>query len=476
MCLLKRFILLVSLLVSFGVAGAVPDAVPEGLNRILKNFKTGLKGLSLYVSRVDQVSPWVTYQSRVPRNPGSVVKLLTAASALEKLGPAFTWKTEFYADKPPKDGHLRGPLYLKGYGDPYITVERFWTAVQELRNAGIKHIHGDVVLDARYFRRSTVPADAFDGKGNRAYNVQPYALLVNFQSVRLRLSPGRKSVEVQAYPKVATLKIDNRLRLVKGRCGAWKYRIKIDSVARPRQESLVLTGRYARGCGVKYMYRAVQDPANYTAGLFISLWRQQGGTIKGTFRNGRVPKAAKLLYSAPSLPLADIIRRINKYSNNVMTRHVLLTVIAKSLSIPALESKGEQVVRQWLQQQKIPASGFRLENSAGLSRATRISALQLGRALKTVYRKSYMPELVSSLPIAGVDGTMADRRLTKASHGKMHLKTGLLDNVRSIAGYYLSPKGHRYVVVILHNHPVAHTRRGKQLQNRVLNWLYLHSP
>ncbi len=468
----KRIVVLVLSVVSFSVFGSVP----EGLNTILKRFKVGLSGLSIYVSRVDQASPWITYQSRAARNPGSVVKLLTVASALEKLGPAYTWKTEFYADKPPKNGHLHGPLYIKGYGDPYITVERFWSMVQELRNAGIRHIHGDVILDATHYQRSRERPEAFDGKGNRAYNVQPYALLVNFQSLRLRFAPARKSVAVQAYPNVSTVRIVNRLRLVKGRCGAWKNRIKIKSRVGAGRESLVLTGRYARRCNIRYMYRAVQDPANYTAGLFISLWRQQGGTIKGKGRSGRVPKKATRLYSAPSLPLSDIIRRINKYSNNVMTRHLLLTVVAESQSVPAAETRGEGIIKQWLRSQKIPVENFHLENSAGLSRSTRLSALQLGRALKAVYTKPYMPELLSSLPIAGVDGTMAGRKLIRAALGKMHLKTGLLDNVRSIAGYYLNPKGHRYVVVILHNHVMAHTRRGKQLQNRILNWIYLHSP
>jgi D-alanyl-D-alanine carboxypeptidase/D-alanyl-D-alanine-endopeptidase (penicillin-binding protein 4) len=224
------------------------------------------------------------------------------------------------------------------------------------------------------------------------------------------------------------------------------------------------------------MYRAVQDPAKYTAGLFVSMWRQQGGTIKGTMRKGRVPINARILYSAPSLPLANIIRSINKYSNNVMTRHLLLTVTAESVSIPATEKQGEGVVKRWMRAQKIPVSGFRLENGAGLSRSTRISAFQLGKVLKTAYSKAYMPELMSSLPITGVDGTMRRRKLTKESHGRMHLKSGLLENVRSTAGYFVNGKGRRYVVVIMHNHETAHTGRGKRLQDKILNWLYKHSP
>ncbi|VAW82964.1 D-alanyl-D-alanine carboxypeptidase [hydrothermal vent metagenome] len=471
--IIKRFILPLLLLVSFSAIAAVP----EGLNSILQKFKSSLNGLSIYVSRVDQRTPWITYKSDVSRNPASIMKLLTSAAALDTLGPAYTWKTEFYVNQLPKKGYLNGPIYIKGYGDPYITVERLWAMIQELRHAGIKHIHGGIVLDSQYFKRRRNSTQSFDGQGSRSYNVQPYALLVNFQSLRLRFTPDteNQSVEVQSYPKVSTIKIDNKIRLTNKRCGIWKHKIKIRSVVRANQETLILSGRYSKKCKTKTMYRATQNPANYTAGLFMSLWRQQGGTIKNSIKSRRLPRNLKLIHSAPSLTLADIIRRINKYSNNIMTRHLLLTLIAELNAVPASETKGEQIIRRWLKKQKISTNGFRLENGAGLSRKTRVSAAQLGQALKVAYQKAYMPELMSSLPISGVDGTMARRRLTKTSHGQMHLKTGLLANVRSVAGYYLNPKGHRYVVVIMHNHSMAHSRRGKRLHNYILDWIFLNS-
>ncbi len=471
--IIKRLVFPLLLLTSFsGIT-----AVPEGLNSILKKFKSSLNGLSIYVSRVDQRAPWITYKSDIARNPASIMKLLTSAAALDSLGPAYTWKTEFYVDQLPKNGHLRGPIYLKGYGDPYITVERLWAMIQELRQAGIKHIHGGIVLDSHYFNRRRHSTKSFDGQGSRSYNVQPYALLVNFQSLRLRFTPApdSRSVEVQSYPKVSTIKIINKIRLTNKYCGIWKHKIKIKSVVRAKQEILTLSGHYSKKCKIKTMYRATQSPANYTAGLFISLWRQQGGTIKNSIKSRRLPRNLELIHSAPSLTLADIIRRINKYSNNIMTRHLLLTLIAETTSAPANEAKGAPIIRQWLRRQNINSTGVRLENGAGLSRKTRISAAQLGQALKVAYQKAYMPELMSSLPISGVDGTMARRRLTKMSHGQMHLKTGLLANVRSVAGYYLNPKGHRYVVVIMHNHSRAHSRRGKRLHNYILDWIFLNS-
>ncbi len=462
------------------ILGFIPTvllgAVPEDLNRILKKSRADLGGLSFYVSRVDAAKPWLAYQDRVLRNPASVIKVLTTAVALEKFGPAYTWKTEFYGEQAPKAGHIRGPIYIKGYGDPYVTVERFWAMIQELRQVGIQHIHGDVILDASYFGIPATEAQDFDGQESRAYNVPPYALLVNFQSLRLRFTFAANSVDIQSFPEISSIKIVNQLRLTQGPCGAWKSKIKIDSLVQAHQEQLVIAGRYPKSCGEQSIYRAVLDPAKYTAGLFISLWRQQGGTISGLTRTGRVPKNAKLLLSVPSLPLAEIIRGINKFSNNVMTRHLLLTVIAESLALPANETHGELLVKRWLDAQQIPTDGFRLENGAGLSRSTRISAFQLGQVLKTVYQKPYMPELVSSLPITGVDGTFANRELAAETYGRMHLKTGFLDNVRATAGYFLNAKGQRYVIVILHNHASATTKQGLDLQDRIINWVYKHSP
>ena len=139
---------------------------------------------------------------------------------------------------------------------------------------------------------------------------------------------------------------------------------------------------------------------------------------------------------------------------------------------PGTTKKGIAAVRAWLAAQKLDDPALQLDNGAGLSRDTRVSAALLGQLLRYVYRQSYMPEFIASLPVAGYDGSMAHRFNDEPVLGHAHIKTGLLDFVQSMAGYVTTATGKRYVVVLLHNHPRAHTKAAERLQDQVIRWTY----
>jgi D-alanyl-D-alanine carboxypeptidase/D-alanyl-D-alanine-endopeptidase (penicillin-binding protein 4) len=450
------------------------NQLPKDLQAQFHRLGFGVEGVSIFVQAIEQNSPILLLQADEPRNPASVIKLVTTAAALDKLGPGFTWKTEVYRDGTVKNDVLNGNLYIKGYGDPFMTAEYFWRFLRSIRNTGIAHIQGNLVLDTSYFLPDEEDPGDFDGKPLRAYNVSPNALLVNFQSIRFEFSPdlANASVSINAFPKLATFEIANKLSIRQGSCGNWKAAILMQIVPQLDLDQVQFSGRYGADCDKQSMYRVVNNPQRYFDGIFHLIWNELGGKLDGKVQTGIVPIFAKQVHTETSLPLADLLRGINKFSNNVMTKQLLLTLAAEIAGAPGSRQKGIELLHAWLRQRGLFTDKTVLANGAGLARETRISARQLGALLIQVFNEPYMPEFISSLPISSVDGTMRHRFNGSQLRGRMHIKTGTLDFVRTMAGYVLSRSGKRYAVVMLHNHARAHTYKAEKLQDIILNWVY----
>jgi D-alanyl-D-alanine carboxypeptidase/D-alanyl-D-alanine-endopeptidase (penicillin-binding protein 4) len=222
------------------------------------------------------------------------------------------------------------------------------------------------------------------------------------------------------------------------------------------------------------MDRTALSHNEFVYGLFLSLWRESGGEFFGGWENVKAPDDLKPAISFTSLPLSDIITRINKFSNNVMARQLLYTLSAEVLGEPGTEAGGREVISNWIDDTGLDVKGLNLENGAGLSREARITAADLGALLEYAWRQPYMPEYVSSLALAGRDGTLRRRFDDPKLHGNAHLKTGSLDDVVAIAGYLQARSGRRFAVVTLQNHKDVHRGPGQEVQEALLRWVYEH--
>ncbi len=448
------------------------DKLPEPIAAALKRQGISTRGLSLYVHEIGQPEPLLQVAADVPRHPASTIKVLTTLAALEELSPAWRWKTEAYITGPIHNGRLDGDLYLKGYGDPYLVVEYFWRFLRALRAEGLEVIHGDLMLDQSYFERESGNAGEFDNQPLRAYNVLPNALLVNFQAVNFHFQPQAGRIHVFADPMPANVEVENHVTLVRGSCRGWGRNLGMKVQHENDQTRVIFSGTYDADCGENELFRVVSEPAPYILGIFRAMWSELGGRFEGGVREGIVPAEARLLATAYSPPLADIIRSINKYSNNVMARQLLLTLGAEQAGAPGTTEKGIAAVHIWLKHRGLDFPELVLENGAGLSREEAISARHLGEVLLTGWRSPYMPEFISSFPISAMDGTLRKRLNETPFEGQMHLKTGSLQDVRSVAGYVLDRAGRRVVIVCLHNNPQADTEAGEAVQEAVLRWVY----
>lgn len=430
--------------------------LPDPVARVLAAQGLPASAVSIFVQDTTAQEPLLAVNATTPRNPASVMKLLTTLVALETLGPAYTWKTRVY---------LSGnDLLLQGTGDPLLVTESLWTLLRELRLRGVQNIAGDLVLDDGYF--STEPADpaAFDGKPTRAYNAAPHALLLNFQALRLRLTPVQGRVVVTADPAPGNLVIDNAVTLTRDRCDSGR-----GVVVQPADGRLRLRGSYPAACGSTDLYRVVMPPEALLYGVFKTLWRELGGTLAGGWRTGTA--TGEPLYTLESKPLAELIRSVNKFSNNVMARQLLLTLGAERFGAPGTLAKGQQAVLDWLNAERLYFPELVLDNGSGLSREGRIAAQSLGQLLLHAYHRPLMPEFIASLPLAATDGTLRRRLKNSPLAGRLHAKTGTLDHVSALAGYLHAADGRVSVVVVLVNHPGAHQGAGQAVQDALLVWL-----
>ncbi|HEV2609499.1 MAG TPA: D-alanyl-D-alanine carboxypeptidase/D-alanyl-D-alanine-endopeptidase [Noviherbaspirillum sp.] len=443
--------------------------MPSVVEDALKQSEIPIQATGVYVQEVGGGPVMAVFNPSTPFNPASTMKLVTSSAALELLGPTYTWKTQVYADGKQAGDALLGDLIFKGNGDPKLVVENFWLFLRRIRAQGIREIRGNLVLDRSAFQDTPFDPAAFDGDPTRTYNVGPDALLLNYKALGFRFLPDPMTGKVHmivdpplaGYPVVAP-------KLSKDECGNWRAKLSpVIESGRAR-----FAGTYSAACGDRtwYFHPYEMTSTQYFAAVFRHIWSELGGTFHGEVRDGLVPASGRLITEWESVSLSEVIRDINKYSNNVMARQLLLTIAGNVTKLSATPDHGAAVVRTWLTNKGIDAPELSIENGSGLSRIERISPATMARVLSVVFQSPTMPEFMSSLPVVGYDGTMRQRLRTQNVAGYAHIKTGMLNEVRAIAGYVLAASGKRYVVVFMINHPNA--AKGQMAQDALLQWIH----
>lgn len=452
-----RSLLFAGLLLPFALptqaAAPANSSLPPKVQQALKANKLEDSALSLVMIPLNGPGTPTIFNADVSVNPASTMKLVTTYAALEMLGPTYQWKTEFYSDGPLSNGVLNGNLYLKGGGDPKLNMEKLWLLMRDLRANGVQTITGDLVLDRSHFIQPQLPQFNDDGGDeNKPFLVKPDSLLVNLKALRFvaRNDGGRVLVSVE--PPIASIRIDNQVKAVASKqcTGDVRY----NPVVQPDGVTVTVSGQLGDGCNSQ-TYLSLLDHPTYAAGAVRAIWNELGGTIQGRDRVADVPKSARLLARAFSPDLVEIIRDINKYSNNTMAQQLFLSLGARFRTDADGDDAraAQRVVRQWMAKKGIIASHLVMENGSGLSRAERVSAREMATMLQAAWKSPYAAEFISSLPLTGMDGTMRKRLKRTAMAGEAHIKTGTLNTVRAIAGFSRDSNGTTWAVAAILNDP-----------------------
>ena len=458
------------LLLAWQPAHAAQGLPPEALQS-LQRAGVPADAMSVVVHDATSGRSVLQWQEQRPVNPASLIKLLTTMAALERLGPAFTWSTPVWLTGPIKDGVLEGSVFIKGSGDPKLVLERVWLLLRRVQQLGVRDIRGDIVLDNSAFVVPETDASDFDGEPLRPYNVRPSALLLNFRSVTYTFVPDEAAgvARVAVEPALAGTQTDRTVPLQTGPCGDWRSALKASfEPGRTR-----FAGSYNSACGESNWPVADPQPGTFEARLIDALWGEMGGQLRGSVHEGLAPLLLKPTFEQRSPALAELVRDINKYSNNVMAQQLFYTLALQARKNgPATLDSARDTLARWLAERTGDLGDeVVLDNGSGLSRQTRISALRLAQLLTQSFDSPVMSELMSSLPISGLDGTL---RRSRATAGRAHLKTGSLRDVAGVAGYVLSSSGRRYVVVAIINH--ANANAARPAVDAVVQWVIRDAP
>ena len=452
-----------AVLCAAAAAAGLGRADPAAIAQLMAAQRLPSGAVSFVIVDADTGRIVMSHNPNTPRSPASTIKTLTTFAALDMLGPAFVWQTRALLHD--------GDLYLQGGGDPYITLERWWSFVQGLRAQGLNSIPGDIVIDNSAFSLPKEDPGAFDGRPNRAYNVVPDALMVNFQSIDFNLAANAEThrVDIIASPAPVNLEVDNHIRYAPGRCGGPAARVDFQ-VASPQWDRVVFSGALSPHCAQRSIARILLQPTTYAFGTFVELWRESGGQFEGKLRIEPTPADAKLLYTFDSLSLAEIVRLTNKHSNNLMARHLLLTLGRQRYGDPATLEKGVSALTDWSRERGLDLSGVEIDNGSGLSRSTRITVLQMAKILTAAYHSPFAPEYLASFPLAGMDGTLRSR-MKNSPAGAIRLKTGHLDGVSGVAGFVTAASGKTFVLVSLVNSVRADFGAAEPLHAALAAWI-----
>lgn len=465
----KSLALWILLALHAGLAGA--STLPGDLDALLDDFPVPRDRIGLYIAPIGDSQNATTLNASKAFNPASAIKLLPSLAALESLTPAYQWITSVYTTGRVSNGVLEGDLYIEGGGDPYLTVDSLWDLLKNVRAQGIERIAGDIVLDDGIFEPTAFDRAAFDDQPFRLYNGPASGLLVNFWSVRFTIRAHGERVHIDAFPDSEHLTIVNNIKHSNAGCTGSRRRVRFSVSHGSEAVVVAFNGELSSRCRPVVLTRAVIPDTRYAQYILPGVWRDAGGTLAGSVRRGTVPADAVLIIAHPSRSLAEVVRTTNKFSNNMMARHLLLTLgtLYKERGIGLAD--GIQVLQEWILSKGLDMPGLHIDNGSGLSRDARISAQGMANLLRIGFHSRYAPEFLASFPIAGEDRALRRRDFGEDGNPGVRIKTGLLDHVRTMAGYITSRRGDNYIVVLLVNHNGAHLGLGTRMQNAVIRYV-----
>lgn len=410
--------------------------------------------------------------------PASTMKLVTAATALRTLGPAYRFPTWIMADGPVEgDGVLKGNLYVKGQGDPTMVTERMWRMLIDLKMRGVKKVEGDLIFDDSYYA-DTAEIPGWDNDEDRqegpTYAAPLGALSVNYNVLALTVHSGANAgdpVVVETDTPSAAVVIDNRM--ITGNSKS-RTTVHMERSLDPTGKiaTFRLTGTWNIDREPEVWRKSIADPLTHYMGTFKSIAKQVGLEVKGSYRAGVTPKDAKLVYRFDSEPLSKILADMNKLSQNFFAETVLRAVGAETRGLPGTTAKGIASVTNYLDSLGVPAGGYQLVNGSGLSRGVLLKPSTLNRVLVDMWNSPEVgAEFQYSLSVGGRDGTLRSRFKDAGMEGRVRGKTGTLSGVTCLAGYVQASDGKTYAFSFFVNDVNGALSRAKRAHDRLVRTL-----
>jgi serine-type D-Ala-D-Ala carboxypeptidase/endopeptidase (penicillin-binding protein 4) len=462
----------------------VPDGLDRQLPRVLAGCGLPLASLGLCVAPVEAGPTVAALNADRPFVMASTAKIVTSLAALQLLGERWRWRTQAIATGPIIDGRLLGDLLIVGGGDPRLSMAELRRWLQELRNGGLRDVRGDLVVDRTAFvlhegDHAGTPEPGLD----RPHHARPDALAIEAGELHVDVQPslGRLAM-ISSEPPLDPNRLVNRV-VARGGCAAgWHWSDD------PGPAQLRMEGQWGPRCGSRRFRVPLPADSGMTAQAVAGLWRDVGGLLGGRPREGDVRAGRTDVFRLPvagpdgvprmplsvhlSPTLAEVVHEINKRSDNVAARHLMLSLSRGFPAQPATLARARERLSLWLDRQGITHGDIEIDNGSGLSRAERARPAALVKLLRAAWADGGQRTFIDSLPVAGVDGTLAHRLQDGPATGQAYLKTGSLRDARALAGYVRSRSGRVHAVALFVNHPSA--ARATAALDAVIEHLAVH--
>lgn len=381
--------------------------------------------------------------------PASTMKMFTAATALQELGPDYTFRTPVLRDgQVDADGTLQGNLYLRGVGDPSLTT-RFWhdespmdVLAKQVVAAGIKHVHGDVVGDATAFDDQLVPEGWKTSYLGSAYAARVSALSLNEGLLWVVVKPDGS---VSLDPASSEIPVKSSVRVVRGRRGRITARRQPDG-------SLQVRGTIGSSSGPMRYSLVADNPPLYAAGALRAALQNAGVKIDGTTRLGAAPAGASEVAAVGSPPLGQIIGEMDRESINIFAEMLFRAAAHMSTKQVGSAQTGLANLRGFLSQKVgVPGTSVDVADGSGLSTLDRVTPRAMVKLLGYVHQADWGPVFHASLPVEGESGTLKRRAKRTPARGNLHAKTGTTNTVAALGGYVTAKNGEVLSFSLIYN-------------------------
>lgn len=438
----------------------------------------GKAKIAVLVTESEGGKPIYARGEKTALNAASNVKIVTAAAALALLGPEYRWRTTVSAASGPKGsavgpaGEIAGDLYLKSFGDPTLSTQSLAAMVADLAAMGVKRVKGGIVADESFFDGTHV-GPAYEQKTDSTYSRAPSAALsLNGNVVEVTVVPGGKPgarARVLVDPPSAAFTVTGRIVTT----GSGPAVATVDTKDEPGgRTQIVVSGRVRAGTEPRSYRRRVTNPPLFAAYTLKALLERRGISVAQSPKLGTTPaQGMRILTLSDSAPMGVVAHDLNKRSNNFVAEQVLRTLGAEILGRPGTWDKGLEAVARYLTSLGIRKGSYQMTNGSGLYDSNRFSAEQMVTVLRGAWRDFRMSaEFMSSLAIAGTDGTIGHRMGNTPAERFVRAKTGTLATASCLSGFAGAPGRPPLIFSILMN-DVPSAPDARRAQDRVAELL-----
>jgi len=468
-------------LLAFAHAGAAPSSaasLPPAVARAIAASGLPAKSFGLYAQEVIGANTVLALNAEQPYTMASTTKIVTSLAALDLLGPYYRWHTSAFTLGTLADGRLAGDLLIVGGGNAQLTSGELAAWFRRMHDQGLREIDGDIVLDRYAFQlrpsdHEGTPAQSAD----EPRHVWPDAMTLDEGLIGVVIRPSRgPRAALSLTPALSDVTLDNRITIGGGCTVTPRWQSGRDGHA-----TVIVQGLWGAACGTRTVSFVAPPDSGIAARALPAMWAATGGVLRGRVVAAKVVPGISPIPLGPdgealaplsfdrSKPLTELVRDINKVSDNVGARNLMLSLSPGFPTRPATLAGAQRTVRLWLRDQGLGDDDVEVENGSGLSHSERAKPRAMVQLLRKAWRAEQAQAFFDSLPVAGIDGTLKNRLLGGRAAGQAYLKTGTLNDTRALAGYVHAASGKMYAVALMVNH--ADPARGRPALDAMVEWL-----